>query len=123
MTDLQTRLRDALRDEEEERLSIDEAAALRRLVVAAALDRGRASARMWLPPLAVAATVVAMLAIGIVMGGRFDARPSGIAPDGRAADLPGARTPGRARQLQFSTPSGTRIIWTFNSDLELKTTP
>ena len=26
----------------------------------------------------------------------------------------------RTRQLQFSTPGGTRILWTFNDDLELR---
>ena len=29
-------------------------------------------------------------------------------------------TQGRTRQLQFSTPGGTRILWTFNDDLELR---
>ena len=123
MTDLRSRLRDALPHEADERLSLDESAAMRRIVVAAARDGGREPARMWLPPLAVAATVVAMVAFGILIGGRFDARPLRTAPDDPAADLPGAQAPGGARQLHFSTPSGTRIIWIFNSNLELKTTP
>jgi len=120
MTDLRTRLRDALRDAEDERLSLDEAAAMRRVVIASARDAGREPARMWLPPLAVAATVVAMVGIGIVLGGRFDARPSRPAADD-PGELSGEPPP--ARQLHFSTPSGTRIIWIFNSHLELKTTP
>jgi hypothetical protein len=124
MTDLRTRLRDALRDEEDERLSVDEAAAMRRVVVAAARDGEREPARMWLPPLAVAATLVAMVAIGIAIGQRFDDRPApaGVS-DGTDGDLPARQAPGRARQLHFSTPGGTRIIWIFNSDLDLKTTP
>jgi hypothetical protein len=28
--------------------------------------------------------------------------------------------PARQQQLQFSLPGGTRIIWFFNSDLEVK---
>jgi hypothetical protein len=40
-----------------------------------------------------------------------------------ASDSDVVREPERARQLQFSTPGGTRIIWIFNSDLDLKTTP
>lgn len=124
MTDLRTLLRDALGQEDEERLSGEEVAAMRRLVVAAARDGGREPARMWLPPLAVAATVVVMVAIGVTLGQRFDARPRHAgATDGTDTDLPVKTTPDRARQLHFSTPGGTRIIWIFNSDLELKTTP
>jgi hypothetical protein len=124
MTDLRTRLRDALRDEEDERLSVDAAAAMRRVVVAAAGDGDSEPARMWLPPLAVAATLVAMVAIGIAIGQRFDDRPAPAgASDGRDGDLPARQRPDRARQLQFSTPGGTRIIWIFNSELDLKTTP
>lgn len=124
MTDLRTLLRDALGDEDDERLGIDEAAAMRRVVVAAARDDGREPARMWLPPLAVAATVIVMVAIGVTLGQRFDARPIATGPsDGADTDDPVKTTPDRARQLQFSTPGGTRIIWIFNSDLDLKTTP
>ena len=119
MTDLRTMLRDAMGGDE--RLGLDEAAAMRRVVVAAARDGGREPARMWLPPLAVAATVVVMVAIGVALGQRFGARPI---PAGAAdPDLPVKTTPVRARQLQFSTPGGTRIIWIFNSDLDLETTP
>lgn len=124
MTDLRSRLLDALRDEEEERLSADEAAAMRRVVVSAARADASESARMWLPPLAVAATVVAMVAIGIAIGQRLDSRPVRAgAPDGAIGDQPAGPMPARARQLYFSTPGGTRIIWIFNSDLDLKTTP
>ena len=124
MTDLRSRLRDALRDEEDERLSVDEAAAMRRVVVAAARDAAIEPAKLWLRPLAVAATVVAMIAVGIAIGQRFDARPVvGDASNGTDDSLPVRPAPDGARQLQFSTPGGTRIIWIFNSDLDLKTTP
>ena len=123
MTDLRTRLRDALRDGEDERLSPEEAAAMRRLVVVSARDAGSEPARTWLPPLAVAATVVAMVGIGVVLGGHFDARPSPPALDGTAAGLSDPQMADAGRQLHFSTPSGTRIIWIFNSHLDLKTTP
>jgi hypothetical protein len=124
MTDLRTRLRDALRDEEDERLSDNEAAAMRRVVVAAARVDEPEAARAWFQPLAVAATLVAMIAIGVAIGHRFDVRPAdGGASDGTDGNLPARQTPGAARQLQFSTPGGTRIIWIFNSDLDLKTTP
>jgi hypothetical protein len=124
MTDLGTRLRDALRDEEDERLSAVEAAAMRRAIVAAAGEHQRESARGWFQPLAVAASLVAMVAIGIAIGHRFDV-PTEQIDDSNGADtaLPAQQRPGGARQLQFSTPGGTRIIWIFNSDLDLKTTP
>ena len=123
MTDLRTLLHDALGNEEDERLTIDEAAAMRRVVIAAARDSVGESPRIWFAPLAVAATVVAMVAVGIAMGGRFDATAARAVPDDAGVDVPATQTPGRARQLQFSTPGGTRIIWILNSDLNLKTTP
>jgi hypothetical protein len=124
MTDLRTRLRDALGDEEDARLSVDDIAAMRRVVVASVrTGETERRAASWFQPLAVAATLVAMIAVGIAIGGRF---PGGAnvatapAGDERGA---AAQPPERARQLQFSTPGGTRIIWIFNSNLDLKTTP
>jgi len=125
MTDLRTRLRDALRDEEDERPSADDIASMRRVVVASvrAADEKERRAASWVQPLAVAATIVAMIAVGIAIGGRFDAGTNGAtAPRGDERG-PAAPGPDRARQFQFSTPGGTRIIWIFNADLDLKTTP
>jgi len=127
MTDLRTRLRDALgieEDDENDRLSVEEAAAMRRVIVAAARVGRVEPARMWRLPLAVAATLVAMVGIGIAIGQHFDARPANLdSPDSSTGDSPARQMPAGARQLQFSTPGGTRIIWIFNSDLDLKTTP
>ncbi len=126
MTDLRTEIRDALCDEEDERLSVDDVTAMRRVVLASVRSEDeRESARPWLQPLAVAATVVGMIAVGIAVGGRFDARATNLTPTSAGADedrSPGAAPEG-SRQLHFSTPGGTRIIWIFNSDLDLKTTP
>ena len=126
MTDLRTRLRDALRDEDDERLSVDDIAAMRRVVVASVrtTDEMERRAASWFQPLAVAATLVAMIAVGIAIGGRFDDRVARTgASDAADGDIPAGQGPDRARQLQFSTPGGTRIIWIFNSALDLKTTP
>jgi hypothetical protein len=122
MTDLRTQIRTAFRDEEDHRLPADEAAAMRRLVVASVrpLTDGR-SAASWFQPLAVAATLVAMIAAGVAIGHRVDDRASIGAV--RADDRPPGQEPDGARQLHFSTPGGTRIIWIFNSNLDLKTTP
>jgi hypothetical protein len=121
MTDLRTLLHAALGNEEDERLTPDEAAAMRRVVIGAARESAGESPRIWFAPLAVAATVVAMVAVGVAIGGRFDATATRAVPND--VDAPATQTPDRARQLQFSTPGGTRIIWILNSDLNLKTTP
>jgi hypothetical protein len=121
MTDLRTQIHAAFRGDEDDQLPVDEAAAMRRLVVASVrpLHDSR-SAASWLQ-LAVAATLVAMIAAGVATGHRFDdrARLGAVRSDD---PLPGPRPDG-ARQLHFSTPGGTRIIWIFNSNLDLKTTP
>jgi len=124
MTDLRTEIRDALRDDEDERLSVDEAAAMRRFVVASVAPVNETGAALsWFQPLAVAATLVGMIAVGSTVGHRFDSR-AGTAPARSGShENPPASAQDRARQLHFSTPGGTRIIWIFNSDLELKTTP
>jgi hypothetical protein len=124
MTDLRMQIRDALREEEDERLPVDEVAAMRRAVLTSVRteqdDRG---AQWWLQPLAVAATVVGMIAAGITAGQRFEARPVVAGATGAGEEAPAGTAPEGARQLHFSTPGGTRIIWIFNSDLDLKTTP
>ena len=125
MTDLRMQIRDALAEHDGERLSVDEAAAMRRIVVAcAALGDEPRKLAAWFQPLAMAATLVAMMVLGIAVGQRFDSRAATVM--GTAAVDGGGRAggdPQRARQLQFATPGGTRIIWILNSDLDLKTTP
>jgi hypothetical protein len=122
MTDLRTQIRGAFREDEDDRLPIVEAAAMRRLVIASVRSvDDRRSAAAWFQPLAVAATLVAMIAAGVAIGHRFDDRASIGAV--RADDLPAGQERDGAGQLHFSTPGGTRIIWIFNSDLDLKTTP
>ena len=125
MTDLRAQIRDALREQEDERLSVDEAAAMRRFVVAS-VQPGieRRTGVSWFQPLAVAATLVVMIAVGIAIGQRFDDRGvPAAAPPGGNQESPGGRDRDGTRQLYFATPGGTRIIWIFNSDLDLKTTP
>jgi hypothetical protein len=66
----------------------------------------------------VGATIVLVVCAGLVAGRRL----------GQVEPVPArgaAASPARdVRQLQFSTPGGTRIIWIFNPDLNLnETTP
>jgi len=125
MTDLGTQIRDALRQQDDERLPADEVLAMRRVVVASVrADEDGTRGFSWLRPLAVAATVIAMIAAGVTLGERFDARDSAGAGESDATSTHAAvKQAAGARQLHFSTPGGTRIIWIFNSDLDLKTTP
>lgn len=125
MTDWRKHLRDAVGPADGDRLSDDAARAMRRVVVAAARGAAANDALFsWKRPLAFAATIVLMIAVGITAGRRIGLslpEPSGIAND--AADPPAVENPVRPnRQLQFSTPGGTRIIWVFNSNLDLKAT-
>jgi hypothetical protein len=125
MTDWRTHLRSAV-EAGDDRLSADAARAMRRVVVAAARAEAGNQARVssWKRPVALAATIILMIAVGITAGRRFDfslPEQAGIADgvtDGAAVEHPAQPS----RQLQFSTPGGTRIIWVFNSDLDLKAT-
>jgi hypothetical protein len=131
MTDWRTTLRDAAAREREEDARLPEADALRmRAAVLAGIeaDVRRSTPLSWMRPVALAATVIAMITVGIVAGRRLDApnAPDAALPDTRIAAGPGgaqsSATRSSSRQLQFLTPGGTRIIWVFNSDLNLKAT-
>ncbi len=66
--------------------------------------------RAWLRPLAVAGALAACLAAGVAAGLRMN-EPQPLAP--------AVLTAPAVRQMQFETPGGTRIIWTFRQDLDL----
>jgi hypothetical protein len=124
MTDPSTLLKtaDPLREDSAEvGLTSDEAQAIRRAMIAA-IPTVVETHPLWRRPLvvAVAATVV-VGATGIVahrLGSRTVIAPH--APSQTHAD---AQSPGggsERRQLQFSTPGGTRIIWIFDDSLRLQ---
>ena len=94
-------------------LSDDESAALRRRIVHEASVR-REQRFGWREPL----TLVGALALLIIAAMVTDQR----APVRHTAANAGAQPApsGERRQLQFSTPGGTRIIWTFDPDFSLK---
>jgi hypothetical protein len=126
MTDWRTLLREVDTRNGQERLSAEETEAMRRAVLAAAANTPVESDRsFWMRPLLVAATVVAMIAVGIVAGRRLDLAvpPENPAAQGDSSAGPLAAEIGVPnRQLQFLTPGGTRIIWVFNSEFDLKAT-
>ena len=68
-------MREAGERDEQDHLSADEAQAMRRVVLAAVVDdaRERAAASRWMRrPALVAATIVAIISVGVVMGLRLD---------------------------------------------------
>jgi hypothetical protein len=116
MTEWRTPLREALGSDDDTRLSTEEVQAMRRAVIAAVPPLPPADwGFSWRRPLAVCAALMLMLLTGVVGGRRLPVRVAGpVDPVPVRADGGGER-----RQLQFSTPGGTRIIWTFDPDFKL----
>ena len=111
--DLRTRLREADPVGTEPPLSPDEAARMRRAILAASAEPSVSHSRPRLT-LALAAMLTIAATVGAISARRFAARlePPAATPD---ATVAAART-----QVQFSTPGGTRIIWTFDPEFSLK---
>ena len=82
-----------------------------RVLLEASSQPASARALWWLSPIAVAGAVAACLLIAIAIGVRLDR--GGSSP---AVGQPPAQSP---RQMQFATPGGTRIIWTFHQEMDL----
>lgn len=125
MTDWRAQVRGVVEDADRDRLPADAVRAMRQMVVAAAHDdQGEKAAWSWRRPLAVAGSILLLTAVGITAGRRMSGSlPSSERPPllDRTTDpfLSEGAAPAH-RQLQFSTPGGTRIIWVFKSDLDLK---
>jgi hypothetical protein len=93
--------------------------AMRRTILSEARLQ-QAPAALWgLQPLALAVALVVCLSVGVSIGLR-------LGDDGfrkTAAATPASRANGPAvhipRQLQITSPGGTRIIWTFHQELDL----
>ena len=95
-------------------LGADEAAAIRRRVVAEAVRATGASApvRRLAPIWALGGALTAATIAGILVA---RTHPPGEAPAAAVAS-------GEMRQLQFATRGGTRIIWQFNPGFSLRET-
>ena len=100
----------------EPELGAADAQAMRREVVAKTTSRPEAGPLYsWPRPFVMGAILAASLVAGVSVGVRLDREPRDVAPKrGVQADVQGER-----RQLQFETPGGTRIIWTFHEHFEL----
>ncbi len=99
---------------EAETLTPEDVVAMRRTVVAAARDAS--PGRLRRRSLAIAATVLLAIGVGAAVERRLGERESAAAGPAEQARPAGAEH----LQLQFATPGGTRIIWVFNSELDLK---
>jgi hypothetical protein len=98
----------------ESRMSDADVQAMRRtIVVEARRHPAPASMSSWPRPLALTAALAACLVLGISIGMRLSdvsvTSPRPVAPVTRDV----------RRQLQMTSPGGTRIIWTFHEKLEL----
>jgi hypothetical protein len=92
-------------------LSALDAQSMRQRMLVEARTSPAATTSWWLRPLVLAGALAACLLLAIGIGTRLNVNEGRIAP-------PAARVP-TTRQLQFATPGGTRIIWTFHQQLEL----
>jgi hypothetical protein len=115
MTDIRDRLREADPVLTEPALARDEVAAMRRRVLETA-HGPRVNASDWKRTLAFAAAGALVAGAGIDTARRVS-RPvhSGTAIESSPRDP----TPPVRTQLQFSTPGGTRIVWTIDPAFQL----
>lgn len=117
MTDIRDRLRDSDPVLEEPGLPTDELAAMRRLVLDAVCEpRGAAAPWMeWKRTLAIAA------ALALIAGAGIDTARRAAQSENRAVLLPSRPAAAAApkTQVHFSTPGGTRIIWTIDPAFQL----
>ena len=89
---------------------------MRQTVVAAAW--AASSATMWPRAFLVTATALLVVCSGLLAG------LQNLASNRAPLIVEHAAEPSARTQLQFSTPGGTRIIWVFDSEFDLKgTTP
>jgi hypothetical protein len=119
MSDLKKLLADGDPVAREPGMSDDAVRAMRRTILAEARLQAEWTPSAWrLKPLALAAAVTVCLAIGVSIGMRLagDGSQSGTSmPPAAAAPA----TNDARRQLQITSPGGTRIIWTFHQELDL----
>jgi hypothetical protein len=98
--------------------------AMRRVVLDATRRRSNlidVARTPWHQPLAMATMVALMIAAGIITGRRL-AIDDAEAPGGPGNDTVRTAPADQKRQLQFSTPGGTRIIWVFDPEFTMKET-
>jgi len=111
MNDISTQLRQADPVQVDGGLSADDVSAMRRAVLAA-VDTNSPRRVAWGRALAIAAAVILIAGAGAASRGRH-ARAVVTPPPVEAASA------GQRTQVQFSTPGGTRIVWTIDPAFQL----
>jgi hypothetical protein len=118
MTDLNTLLKNADPVRDDEGLSLVDAQRMRQVVVAATLEPSPARTP-WLRPFAITAVGALLVVVATMAGDRVVVHQSAPPAEINPAVESGGSTAER-RQLQFSTPGGTRIIWIFDQNSRLQ---
>jgi hypothetical protein len=108
MNDISSELRNADPVRVESGLSADDVSAMRRTVLAA-VEANSHRTMSWGRALAIATALVLIAGAGVVIRSGPARVPVATAPSPVEAAASGQRT-----QLQFSTPGGTRIVWTID---------
>jgi hypothetical protein len=114
MSNLNALLRDADPVSREPGLSPDAVADLRRAMLVAA-HAAPVRTAFWGRQLAMAACLTVMVLTGIVAAHRV---PAAV----RDVPAPAASSSAQRTQVHFSTPGGTRIIWTLDPGFQLRET-
>ena len=116
MNDINRYLREADPVGREPGLTPEAVAELRRVVVKAAQQPAGASLGLLaLRTFAVAATAALIVGAGVVANRR---PPAAVLTSGPTTAAPPAAT--ERTQVQFSTPGGTRIVWTIDPSFHIK---
>lgn len=122
MTDVTRLLREAdpaRSDSPEYELSAADVLTIRREMLDA-LAETPALVPLWRRPITVGALAMVMLAVAGLTGHDRREAPQGAMPEDRLLAEGGFGGDQDRRQLQFSTPGGTRIIWIFDESLRLQ---
>jgi hypothetical protein len=120
MSDISKLLRDADPVQHEAGLSSDEAQSIRREMLGAIVDAPMPSrAEMWRGPLTIGAALALVFGVGSYLD-RHESHRVIESTDPFTPAMDAGSSGETRRQLQFATPGGTRIIWTFDQNLRLQ---
>jgi hypothetical protein len=116
MDEISRQLRDADPVPREAGLSNEQKAAMRRAILAAVPAARTAAISFW-KNLSMAAALTVIVAIGVMSVHRGDTVRAGeqMPPPPASGSSGSGRT-----QVQFSTPGGTRIIWTLDPNFQMR---
>ena len=122
MTDWRTRLREADPSEAAE-LPIADVRRIRRVVLAAAGQRRDAAGWTWSRPFVFVSAVLLVFCVSVLTAlQQSQMHAPGPVDVKTMRSVEADAEPVERQQLQFATPGGTRIIWVFDSQFEVKGT-